>query len=182
MDRPKRKTGKKWGGAVLLCGLLVLAVLLFRQVKRPAVDPFAALCDSGRMEVQFGFIRDRADGRGGYYFIFDDLADRVRAWDLGAPVADQPGARTAAGTDWALELILCDGVDIPENHFSIPEDGSAYVIHLYPQWAEVNGVFYQPGFAEDLNSSARRWWTYYRDHQEELFCSYVFLDGDQLPL
>lgn len=166
----------KRSAAVLLLSGIILVLFTNHYLQKRYPDPFAELCaTSSNGALPFGFIRNFQDAGGGYYFVFDDLAGRLISYSYRPPADDQEETKKAADPKWSFEIILTSSSDLQQYHFSVPDNETTYRILVSPDWVSINGVLYKLYYAADLEESCAKWWTYYKDHQDELICEYVFL-------
>ncbi|MEL4861745.1 hypothetical protein AAEU42_10905 [Pseudoflavonifractor phocaeensis] len=158
---------------LLLSGVILVLFTNYYLPKKPP-DPFAELCASSSDDLPMGFIRNFQDAGGGYYFVFDDLAGRLISYSYQPPADDQEEAKKAADPKWSFEIILTSSSDLQQYHFSVLENEINYRVLISSDWISINGVLYKLYYAADLEESCAKWWTYYKDHQDELICEYVF--------
>lgn len=164
----------KRSATILLLSGIILVLFTNHYLSQKPPDPFAGLCASSSDDLPMGFIRNFQDAGGGYYFVFDDLAGRLISYSYQPPADDQEEAKKAADPKWSFEIILTSSSDLQQYHFSVPDNETTYRILVSPDWVSINGVLYKLYYAADLEESCARWWTYYKDHQDELICEYVF--------
>lgn len=168
----------KRSAVILLLSGVILVLFTNHYLPKKPPDPFAGLCASSSDDLPFGFIRNFQDAGGGYYFVFDDLADRLKNFlDYTPADNQQEEAKKAADPKWSFEIILTggSGSDLQQYHFSVPENEINYRVLISSDWISINGVLYKIYHAADLEEGCARWWAYYKDHQDELICEYVFL-------
>lgn len=166
----------KRSAVILLLSGVILVLFTNHYLPKKPPDPFAGLCASSSDDLPMGFIRNFQDAGGGYYFVFDDLAGRLISYSYQPPADDQEEAKKTADPKWSFEIILTggSGSDLQQYHFSVLENEINYRVLISSDWISINGVLYKIYHAADLEESCAKWWTYYKDHQDELICEYVF--------